>query len=215
MRLDLSQEFRNFERTSKDSGHIQTTEKIITIFKRKNVNVRDYINRKIGDYHETLLHFHARVTNIPRNKEKCVFLLQCGADINSTDNFCKTPLHNAVVAGNYELVKLLLNKLAYVNAQNQRNNTPLYNAVLKGFDICSILLNHGADPNIASDDNENSLSQAVACGSTEIFVLFLQHGGDIISDEPQDGKRVIDLVNASNNERVYNLCLQNLKNSEG
>ena len=105
--------------------------------------------------------------------------------------------------------------MAYVNAQNCCNNTPLYNAVLKDVDICSILLNHGADPNIASNDNENSLSRAVVCGSTEIFALFLQHGGDIISDEPLDGKRVIDLVNASNNKSVYNLCLQNLKNSEG
>ena len=177
--------------------------------------MKNYINRKIGDYHETLLHFHARVTNIHRNEEKCIFLLQCGADINSTDNFCKTPLHNAVVAGNYELVKLLLNKMAYVNAQNCCNNTPLYNAVLKDVDICSILLNHGADPNIVNVHNENSLSRAVACGSTEIFTLFLQHGGDIISDETLDGKRVIDLLSVSNNKSVYNLCLQNFKNSEG
>ena len=190
-------------------------EKIITIFKRKNIKVKDYINRKIGDYQETLLHFHARVVNIYQAKENCIFLLQCGADINSTDNFRKTPLHNAVVAGNYELVKLLLNKMAYVNSQNCSNNTPLYNAVLKNIDICSILLKHGADPNIASDDNENPLSRAVGCGSTEIFTLLLQHGGDIISNESLDGKRVIDLAETFNNKSVYNLCSQNLKNSAG
>ena len=193
--------------------NIPTTEKIITIFKRKNVKVKDYINRKLGNYQETLLHYHARVTNIHQHKEKCTFLLQCGADINSTNSFRKTPLHNAVVAGNYEIVKLLLDKIAYVNSQNRRNNTPLYNAVWKNFDICNILLSHGADPNIASDDKENPLSRAVFCGSTEIFKLLLQHGGDIISDEL--GKRVIDLAKTSEDQSIYSLCSQNLEISSG
>ena len=175
--------------------------------------MKDYINRKIGNYKETLLHYHARVANIYEREEKCTFLLQCGADINSTDNFLKTPLHNAVVAGNYEIVKLLLNKIAYVNSQNRRNNTPLYNAVLKNFDICNILLSHGADPNIASDDKENPLSRAVAQGFTEIFKLLLQHGGDIISNGL--GKRVIELAKTSDDESFYNLCSQNLENSAG
>ena len=186
----------------------------MTIFRRKNVNVKDYINHKFGAYQETLLHYYARLAGVHQNKEKCKFLLQCGADINSADSFFKTPLHNAVTAGNYEIVKLLLNNNAYVNSENKDKNTPLYNGVLKNVKICSILLKHGADPNIVNAYNESAVYRSVTRGSTEICKLLLQYGGDVTIMGSVKGKRSINLESLED-KSIHNLCSENLKNSAG
>lgn len=209
MFLDLTQEI------SKEMLDIPTAEKIMAILKRKNIDMKNYINRKIGCFQETLLHYFARIDHIHLPKEKGEFLLQVGADINSIDRFCNTPLHKAVTSSNDEILKLLLNNSAYVNSENKHKNTPLYNAVLKNIEICRILLNHGADPNIMTAQNETPLSRAAIFGSTEIFKLLLQHGGDVTSTGSLNGKRVIDLAKSLEDKSIYNLCLENLKNSTG
>lgn len=89
-------------------------------------NCRKNINRKIGNFQETLLHYYARIDQVHEHNQKCKFLLQYGADINSNDSFFKTPLYKAVIVGNLEIVKLLLNSTAYVNSQNPVNKYTLY-----------------------------------------------------------------------------------------
>ena len=76
-------------------------------------------------------------------------------------------------------------------------------------------MNHGADPNIMTAQNETPLSRAAIFGSTEIFKLLLQHGGDVTSTGSLNGKRVIDLAKSLEDKSIYNLCLENLKNSTG
>ena len=84
--------------------------------------------------------------------EQCVeVLLDHGADPNISDNEGYLPLHNAV--GNIDVVKLLVSSTTGVNRQTQQGETPLYIAVDRGITDCALmLLEHGADPNIANKD---------------------------------------------------------------
>ena len=177
--------------------------------------MKNYINNKIGAFHETLLHYYAGADSTNQNKEKCEFLIENGAEINAKDSFDKTPLHKAVTSGNHEMVKLLLSNGAHVNSENALKNTPLYNGIVKDFQICATLLNHGADPNNLTTYKETPFSRAVSTGSTQIAKLLLEHGGDIEIKVAETTKTVKDIALELPDETIHNLCKQNLENGKG
>ena len=68
-----------------------------------------------------------------------------GADVNATTTKGRTPLHIAAVAGQKEVVELLIAKGADVNAKTIAGRTPLYVAAQKGHkDVIELLKKHGA-----------------------------------------------------------------------
>jgi hypothetical protein len=63
-----------------------------------------------------------------------------------------TPLHIAALAGQEEVVRLLLHCDADVNARSQQGFTPLYMAAQENHvDLCKILLSNGAKSSITTD----------------------------------------------------------------
>ncbi len=82
--------------------------------------------------------------------EKCVeVLLEHGANPDIADMELYTPLHNSV--NNPDIVKLLSSKSKNVDLQNKDGETALYLACEQGYtDSALILLEHGANPNIAN-----------------------------------------------------------------
>ena len=82
---------------------------------------------------------HALIFN---NLESVEFLLENGADVNSTDYEYQTPLMYAVQKNNAEIIKLLISKGADINFKDARNRTALDIAKSKGYDdIAEILEN--------------------------------------------------------------------------
>jgi ankyrin repeat protein len=77
------------------------------------------INKKYGQYHETILHVACRCGWINIAK----YLMANGADINTHDRFGDTPLHNAACCGYFEVVKCLLDSGADNLAINNRGHT--------------------------------------------------------------------------------------------
>jgi len=66
--------------------------------------------------------------------------------VNSFSNFKKTPLHLAALNNNYECLKLLIEKDAYIESLTDEDCTPLHLASKKGnFECVQILLNSGAN----------------------------------------------------------------------
>ena len=83
------------------------------------------------------------------NKDQTTLLLGKGAQVNRVG---WTPLHYAASNGNVELVKLLLDKAAYIDAQSPNKTTPLMMAArARKTDIVRLLLDEGADPTPVND----------------------------------------------------------------
>jgi ankyrin repeat protein len=84
-----------------------------------------------------------------------------------------TPLVLASYRGQTEVVKLLLERGAAVNARENRNGlSSLSHAVGRGDkELVSVLLAHGADPLLKSADGRTPLERAEANGAKEIVAL--------------------------------------------
>ena len=194
---------------------VPTARKILKIFQEGKVDVRKYINQKIGAFHETLLHYYAGADNTNQNKKRSEFLIENDTDINAKDSFDKTPLHKAVISGNHAIVKLLLSNGAHVDSENAHKNTPLYNAIVKDFEICATLLNDGADPNNKTIYQETPFSRAVRAGLTQIVNLLLKHGGDVEMKVGETAETVKDIALGLVDKTIHNWCIQNLENRKG
>ena len=112
-----------------------------------------------------------------------------GADVNATHGYwTTTPLHCAAYGGYNEVVELLIENGADVNAKivnakienaNDVNGmTPLHEATFGGYkEIAELLIAKGADVNAKSRFDGTPLDEAVRMKCTEIADLLRKHGG--------------------------------------
>jgi uncharacterized protein len=93
------------------------------------------------------------------------FLLDRGADANQVaENTIRiAPIHAAVSSKDLEMVRLLIEHGADVNARQQNGFTPLQGAAGSGsLDIMELLLQHGADPAALDDEGRTAADVATA-----------------------------------------------------
>jgi ankyrin repeat protein len=113
------------------------------------------------------------------NKAKSLIAEAC-AEVSPIDNDGRTPLHNAARAGNAEIVRLLFQAGAKVDAKTRSSLTPLHEAARRGsVDVVKLLLAAGAPANIGDRKNETPLYDAVLGGNLEIVKLLLASGADV------------------------------------
>jgi ankyrin repeat protein len=86
---------------------------------------------------------------------------------------------------------------ADVNKRNREepHETPLFRAVFnENLEVVEILLNAGADPNIAIDDGTTPLMVAAAHGVTEIVRKLIQKGANVNAKDSRGGTALMDAV---------------------
>lgn len=126
-------------------------------------------------------------------------LLAAGADVEVRRQNGDTALHVACIGNNLEIIRMLLNAKADVNAANDECITPLIDSAIMGNSAyaVSLLLQAGADVNRADnegstplhlaslpDDDDAETSEAAAL---EIMSLLLKWGADVnIQDSSGD-----------------------------
>ncbi|KAH8987328.1 ankyrin repeat-containing domain protein [Lactarius akahatsu] len=131
-------------------------------------------------------------------------LLERGVDVNALDEHQNTPLHSAAFRGVLEIVKVLLDHGAIVDAENDEGKTP-FNLVLRGdfgdYDrvgIARLLLERGADVNARKKNNTTPLYSAIFNSATfygwvEIAQMLINRGA--IADAKNDkGETPLNLV---------------------
>lgn len=105
-------------------------------------------------------------------------LLAAGADVDarSANDFAVLPIHSAVAGGHDDVVAVLVDAGADVNARQPHGWTPLHGAALNG-SLVSVarLLAAGADPVARNDDGASAFDLAAAAGHDAI-VERLSHG---------------------------------------
>ena len=108
-------------------------------------------------------------------------LLEEGARAHSKDKiFGWTPLHWAAARGERELLVLLLDRGAEVNAKDNNLWTPLHEAISnKDTETAAFLLDRGADVNAADKNGRTPLHDAAADGEREISALLLERGANV------------------------------------
>ena len=101
--------------------------------------------------------------------------LSAGADVNVKGDGGRTPLHEAAFNRHKEVVELLIDKDADVNAMDELEGlTPLHFAAVFGQkEIAELLIAKGADVNAMDDTGRTPLDYA----DGETADLLLKHGG--------------------------------------
>ncbi len=130
------------------------------------------------------------------------------ANANIANNKGFTPLNNAAVQGNTEMVRsLIFHSTGGANpdfATKDSNQTPLNNAVLYGnFEMVELLLRSaGANPNIANKLGFTPLNNAVVKDKADLVGLLIEYGAD---KNIKNSKGVSALDNATNKPQILEL----------
>ncbi len=114
---------------------------------------------------DTILMLASYLGNFPFVKD----LVEHDAEINQV-GWCA--LHYAAAGGNKEIVALLLEKSAYIDAESPNKTTPLMMAARSGKHlIVNLLLEEGADPFLKNDLGLTALDFAIEVEQREIAAV--------------------------------------------
>ena len=137
--------------------------------------------------------------------------MENGAGANVQDWNYESPLHLASKAGIRDVVRILLDRGAKVNATNKRGETPLYQLlqVSRGDKLGVaqlLLLGRGADANRQNDDYMTPLHFASEHGSLEMARLLLDHhDGAKVNAASKRGEAPMHQLFQGSNPRVLYL----------
>jgi ankyrin repeat protein len=106
-----------------------------------------------------------------------------GANPDVLGFLLKTPLHAAAGGGDLEVLHRLIEYNADLNAADVEGYTPLYQASVSGFpgsiDAVRLLLEHGVDVDVRTNQGESALHGASAIGDLEKVRVLLEHGANV------------------------------------
>jgi ankyrin repeat protein len=157
-----------------------------------------------------------KIMNALRNGDGTVFdrlLRENPEAVNAKGSGGWTPIMYAALYGDGETVRLLLNKGANPNAQNDDGGTALMYAT-DNEEKTKLLLDQGADPNLRSGEGRTALLVAVGrAGSYPVVKLLLDKGADARIGLP-DGRGGLSAAAGSRDAKVLQLLLDHGVNNK-
>jgi ankyrin repeat protein len=113
------------------------------------------------------------------NKEIVQLLINAGAPINPSLTALWSPLADAAFAKHFDIMKLLLQSGAKVDAPDHRGVPLLVGTGFFDPTVTSILLEAGSDPNAADREGETALMKASGHGVKESVKVLIEHHADV------------------------------------
>ena len=139
-----------------------------------------------------------------------------GTDIDVRGSNGRTPLFPAARHGDLEMVQVLLDYKANVNAQNNSGWTPIHDVsagsstILNNFrqsrpDVTRVLLEHGADVNAVNVNyGKTPLHIAVVNLRIDVVRVLLEHGADVDARD-NEGKTAFQSLSANRHHEIMEL----------
>jgi ankyrin repeat protein len=150
-----------------------------------------------------------------KNWRQCFeLLLSNGADPDRTDAYGRTAFHWACSSGRLAAVKQMLRAGVHVNDETVPwGFTGLKYAVGSGgsVEVARFLLDHGADVNHRSPDDDTPLSLAMIYQSHDCLRLLLERGADYSTIDHTDGSTVLHFAAVSDAETMRILAAHNMR----
>ena len=159
----------------------------------------------------TVLHFAVQMSKPKTLLYLCKLMSPQG--MNIPDIFGRTPLHQAAAKGDVEIILILIEYGADVNARTISGETPLMKAIaFYQVEATKILLRLGADPNMKNEVNgKNCLYQAYECRNNDIInyvKLYSEKYFDIIKKIMKIGNK--DYHEKNHLQKLPDLVLRNV-----
>ena len=188
--------------------------------KRPSHHKIESLFQKIVDIVNTLseLHWCKRGNDVEKAVE---LVLNDGLDINTPALSNRTPLLWASLSSSGEFIETLIDLGADVNAQTTYDKlTPLiFSTDWNNFMAVYLLLDHGADANIAAADGRTPLHKAVMKGNQNLVKLFLEKNA-LVNTQNADGDSPLHTAVSNGFFDITKLLIKkgsnvNLLNKEG
>ena len=177
--------------------------------KRPGHHKIERLNQEFVDIVNSLSELHRCIRG--NDAEKAVELvLNDGLEINTLALCNRTPLLWASLSSSGEFIETLIDLGANVNAQRTDDkNTPLnLSASWNNFMAVNLLLDHGADANIARADAFTPLHLAVMEGNQAITKLLVKKGSNV-NLQNKEGRTPLFLGVANKREQLIKFLIEN------
>ena len=147
-----------------------------------------------------------------RHFELAQVLHRNGSSVDPQGRSGISTLHSAAYYGDLEMVQVLLDYGADVNAKESTGCTPLNFALenhSKDLDprIVPFLLECGTDPNLQADNGFTPLHRASDSGRIEIVRVLVDHGASVEVQDKQ-GRTPVDIASGEQRDEIIKLLLE-------
>ena len=112
--------------------------------------------------------------------------------LNEKDENNQNALFSAIYGGDFECVKILIDKGIDINSADNRGWTPLHEATFNGTaEMVAYLLSHKANVNACAHDVSIPLHQACVDGFEDTISILLNYGADPLLKD-KEGRNAFD-----------------------
>ena len=130
-------------------------------------------------------------------------------DFNQIDQEGYYPFERAIVLGNFEIFKKLLQKGANPNLNVKGYHSPLCQAIFEEKeDIVSFLIENGADVNMVDGQNWTPITMAINRENIEILRILIQNNADVNMVDTVKCTPIFTAIDIGNMEMIE-LLIQN------
>ncbi len=120
------------------------------------------------------------IASIANARDAAAALLDCGADVMTTNDYGETPLHWAARENALEAAELLIDRGADMMATDHSGETPLHFASYRNApETAGLLIDRGTDVHATDEDGNTPLHHAAYGDAPEAAELLIKRGTDM------------------------------------